>query len=346
MKLKAVTKTGKLVERLRRAISDGELKAGDALLSETKMADTFGVSVVTARRAVKALVEAGLVETIHGKGTFVKGRRRFDIGLLYGSWHEDNFNWQVHFSQWLRLAGEAAAARGGHLSALPFRDKDALRELLSDKSLDGFLVIERYDALDDLAEARKIPVVAVGTPYRRVFTVTADQYGGARNAAAYLLSTGRRRIALFRGDMAYQGFQDRDRGFRDAMAEAGVAIDERWVYTAKDFGIRETGYSMAVELFEKGEKPDAVFCFSDFLAFGVLEYARKRGVRVPEDLAVMGFDDLELSAHTTPPLTTVRIPRREMIETAVAALEKQISHIPMETQTVALPCDAVGRQSA
>jgi LacI family transcriptional regulator len=153
-------------------------------------------------------------------------------------------------------------------------------------------------------------------------TINIDNYGGARTAVEYLLSFGRRRIGLISGPMEWLEARQRKQGWEDTLKNAGInACDEHW---AQGNWSSSSGEAAFAELVEKYPHMDAIFCSNDQMSLGLLHYAHANGIRVPDDLAVVGFDDLAEATYFTPALTTIRQPLRELGILAVKTLLAQI----------------------
>ncbi len=153
-------------------------------------------------------------------------------------------------------------------------------------------------------------------------TIGIDNYGGARQAVEYLLSLGRRQIGLISGPIEWLEARQRQQGWIDALASAGIAVTEQhWCVGNWSAASGEAAFS---ELRRKYPAMDAVFASNDQMALGVLHYAAGHSLKVPADLAVVGFDDLAEAAYFTPALTTVKHPLRELGILAVQTLLAQI----------------------
>jgi LacI family transcriptional regulator len=153
-------------------------------------------------------------------------------------------------------------------------------------------------------------------------TISIDNYGGARTAVEYLLSLGRRKIGLISGPMEWLEACQRKQGWEDALKNAGVSVcDEHWAQGNWNSSSGETAF---IELLEKYPDMNAVFCSNDQMALGLFHHAHAIGISIPEDLAVIGFDDLAESPYFTPALTTIRQPLRELGILAVKTLLAQI----------------------
>ncbi|MGV9555454.1 LacI family DNA-binding transcriptional regulator [Streptomyces sp. NPDC003522] len=201
----------------------------------------------------------------------------------------------------------------------------------TDPLVDG--VILSPLALDDRAAARvpaRTPLVLLGERVHDLPCphVTVDNTGAAREATAHLLARGRRRIAVVGRQTAPHAATSATRltGHRQALAAAGLTPDEALAPPVAAYH-RADGVAAAHALLDLPEPPDAVFCFADTLAEGVLHAARERGLSVPGDLAVVGFDDIEAARYTAPPLTTVAPDKRELARLAVAALLRAVDGV-------------------
>jgi DNA-binding LacI/PurR family transcriptional regulator len=171
---------------------------------------------------------------------------------------------------------------------------------------------------DQLA-ARGIPFVVFDPTTElpdNVPFVGAMNWSGGRSAARHLIELGHRRIAMIAGPEHVLCFRARLDGYRAAMDAASLAVDPALIVAA---GLtQEHGRTAAGELLSRPDRPTAIFASNDLQALGVYEAARDAGLRIPNDLSVVGFDDLPIAALTDPPMTTVRQP---LIEMAVAATE-------------------------
>ncbi|WP_112133182.1 LacI family DNA-binding transcriptional regulator [Glycomyces dulcitolivorans] len=171
-----------------------------------------------------------------------------------------------------------------------------------------------------LLAASGIPLVAIdptSEPLQTVPSVAAANRHGGLSAAQHLLDLGHRRIAVITGPLERRCARDRLEGVDAAMEAAGVPLDERLVRTGMWFSFEE-GLSHAREILSLAAPPTAVLCGNDLQAFGVYEAARQAGARIPEDLSVVGFDDISYSRWCGPPLTTVHQPFSELGAAAAA----------------------------
>ncbi|TNM64261.1 substrate-binding domain-containing protein [Streptomyces sp. NP160] len=231
------------------------------------------------------------------------------------------------------LAGaEAGAARAGAgllVSAAHDdvgEDRAWLHALRARRPSGVVLVINRFGggSAEDVASLGA-PVVLLdpaGSSDPSLPTVGATNFAGGVTATEHLLSLGHRRIAVITGIPELLCSQERLEGHRAAMARAGLAVDESLVHGG-DFSA-DGGQRAAVALLDHPDPPTAIFAGSDLMASGVYQEARRRGLRVPEDLSVIGFDDVSMCQYMSPPLTTVRQPLGEMAGESVRMVLEEV----------------------
>ena len=173
--------------------------------------------------------------------------------------------------------------------------------------------------------------------------VSASNASGARAVVEHLLSLGHRRIGAILGPADWMATTERLNGYRSALAAAGVLV-ARDLVVESDFSI-ESGEAAAAALLDLPERPTAIFGFNDNVAIGALRAAEARGLTVPDDLSVVGFDDSEQSGLVTPALTTVRQPLAEMGRMAVSLLLRLLDHQRVEAMNIELATRLVVRES-
>jgi LacI family transcriptional regulator len=178
---------------------------------------------------------------------------------------------------------------------------------------------------------------------QRIPSVSAAHTSGADQAMRHLLELGHRRIAQITGPRGWVATEDRRRGYHAVLASAGILPDP----TLEVESIPEIvpGRAAAEQLLDLPDRPTAIFAFNDNIAIGAIQAARARGLRVPEDLSVVGFDDVEHATVVTPALTTVRQPLAEMGRTAVSLLNRLLERQRFETLHVELATRLVVRES-
>ncbi len=199
-----------------------------------------------------------------------------------------------------------------------------------------------HELLNRIAE-RGVPLVVWGAqlPNQRYCTVGCDNVAGGRLATGHLIGRGRRRIAFF-GDIALPEAAHRHEGYREAHAHAGLAVDPALAFPVPFAA--EGARSTIAGLRTHGVHFDAVFACSDLIAMTAISTLRNLSLRVPDDVAVVGYDDVVMAAHFNPPLTTVRQPvdlgGRSMVAALLSFAESVVPH------SVVLPTELIVRASA
>ncbi len=180
-------------------------------------------------------------------------------------------------------------------------------------------------------------------PRARVASIGSTNFAGGLAATQHLLSLGHRRIAYVGGPSTAACNQARMHGYRAAMEAAGLLVPKGYVRSGR-FEFPD-GMALGAVVLDLAQPPTAVFAGSDELALGVIEAARVRGLRVPENLSIVGFDDTQLASMASPPLTTVRQPLREMGRVAVRTASRLTSGEKIDSYHVELATELVVRAS-
>jgi LacI family transcriptional regulator len=174
--------------------------------------------------------------------------------------------------------------------------------------------------------------------------VLPDDRGGAALAARHLVEIGRRRIGFVNGPASWEATMDRMQGFTETLRTAGVPVEPALVQHAASWS-PEDGFALADTMLGADMPPDALFCASDDLATGAMAAVHERGLTIPGDVAVVGFDDRSLAVHQRPPLTTVALPLHEMGRTAGRLLLEAIGGAGQRHDIIRVDCELKVRAS-
>lgn len=280
------------------------------------------VSTATRARVEQVIAETGFVPSQRARG--LSKRRSFILGLLI-PYTSDQLFADPHLLEIMRGI-EAEANRHNYNLLLstaraPIDAAGAFTRLLRSDVIDGAVVVETLEVhpLAASLAQQQAPWVMVGYPGSAAIpSVHADDFGGALAATRHLLALGHTRLGVISSTPRPYALEERLRGVRAALAEAGQQLEERLITTG-DFSI-ESGEVGAHALLDQPEPPTAIFALNDRMALGVLRAAQARGLSVPLELSVVGFDDIALATLFTPPLTTVRQPGYRLGDAAAAAL--------------------------
>ncbi|HSH77524.1 MAG TPA: LacI family DNA-binding transcriptional regulator [Herpetosiphonaceae bacterium] len=235
-------------------------------------------------------------------------------------------------------------------------DGDGRREvralkLLRERQVDGLIITppETRPGNTYIRELHRlgVPIILLGRQVgdASIDRVSTDTYAGSRAAMAHLLDLGHRRIAFIGGDASRHVAASRRQGYLDGLAEAGIMRDPALIIeTTLDHDGGAVGMAALLQL---PDPPTAVFTVNDLMALGAVEEAGRRGVSVPADLSIVGFDDIALAAHARPTLTTVAQPKLNLGRTAAELLMSRLEHPgKLEPRNVRLPCEFVQRASS
>jgi LacI family transcriptional regulator len=221
--------------------------------------------------------------------------------------------------------------------------------LLLEKRVDGILLVPAQSTPDSVALIQKhgIPVIVLDrrVPNLKTDIVRCDSEEGAYQLMRLLLSLGHRHIAILNGPLDVSTAKDRLNGYRKALSEAGIPDADRHEYIGS-FN-QASGYEMTRNALESDPKPTALFAANNFIAYGALRALREMHLRVPEDVAIVGFDDLPPELVAFPFLTVAVQPAYEMGQKAIEILMNKLSASPSECcEEDILPAEIVIRQSS
>ena len=217
--------------------------------------------------------------------------------------------------------------RSGRIGAI-FVTVDASDPPIKTLSDDGFPVVV-------------VDPVRVGAT--RCVSIGATNFAGGVTATEHLLSLGHRRIAHAGGPVSVECSQARVAGYHSALRQAGIALDDSLL--THSLFTYDAGRTVAAQLLDRTDRPTAIFAACDEIALGILEEARRRAIRVPEDLSVIGFDDSFLASRSAPPLTTVAQPLIEMGRLAVRSVLQLAAGDVVGTRHLELATHLVVRDS-
>ena len=302
------------------------------------------ISPPTRERVLLAAKELGYHP--HAPARILAGGKSHTLGFVLRQSAEQVAG-DAALAETLRGLATAARAAGFRVMVEPLDPVDGSYEsLLRAQHVDGLVVSGPRVDDDGLVRLARdgFPIVLQGSlPGLDVASVDIDNVSGARRAVEHLIGLGRRRIAcITNAPLAYTAAQERRDGYRAALEAAGLEYDERLVAEAAfDAG---SGHRAMAELLGRRGSIDAAFVASDVVAFGAIAAIREAGLRVPDDVSVVGFDDIALAAFFDPPLTTVRLPAFDLGLVAGTALLDRVAGRAVPDRTL-LPTELIVRSS-
>ena len=319
---------------------------------EVELAKLFGVHRVTVRAAMQALARENIIFRERGRGTFINKRKVSalkkvarsiprspdtdvgNIGLLSvdGQILSDSFHAPLvtHCEEWIRKMGK-------HL--LLYNTGDNLDGFIP--KVDGIILIGQNWGEETIRTIKsyKIPKVAINYDASGVgiASVIPDDEQGAFMATEYLLSLGHRNILYFGGPEDSYSDRQRYKGFQEAFKKAHLKFNPQLLIRG-GFSFSRS-IDSAKKIFQKREQFSAIFAANDVMASALMNVAEKNNIKIPEDLSLVGFDDLEEASHRLPPLTTVRIDREELAQQGVKILSRLMKGEKIASLRIIIPTE-------
>jgi LacI family transcriptional regulator len=350
-----IPKYRQIVEHFQQQIEQGVLRPGDRLPSINAMRESQGISRVTMDKVHQILEQEGWVERQQGIGTFVLDKSKFEkkreskgvIGLAgYGfSCESSSFYW-TRLLEGIRAQAEAG---GSQILLLSSNEADGWEKA------DGVLISDLLSKRFRSSIPSTLPMVCLFGLERHWSSIVADEYSGVVSATEHLLALGHRRIAYLHA--SHTNALPRLQGYEDALREAGIDPQRNWRRCLSGVNDDSAQFTFAgrrdMTLWLSEQGPDgwnqigctALLCHNDDAAVGVLQALNAAGLKVPDDVSVVGFDGTQTGEYSLPPLTSVEMPSRRMGEIAVQILQRQIAADETFVEHRILPTQLRVRQS-
>jgi len=315
----------------------------EKLPGERTLAKMFGYSYMTVRKAVDELVEEDLLYRMAARGTFVNksgfsGKKTYNIGFFLDSSIKRGIS-SPYYSMLFRQI-EILLKKEGY-SLFFFTDLERLHPIKYGKKYDGLVLscIPRIEnRVKELAALAPSVIIDNDISDASLPYVGINNKQGVVEAVDYLAGIGHVRIAFVTGVLDSSVGYDRKQGYEDAIKANSLTLDPKLIYQG-DYDFRSGQYACK-KFLKLQNRPTAVVCANDSMAFGVIEEARRQGLTVPDDLSVIGFDDIEFASQSSPALTTVKVPIKQIAKSAIGLLlrnlKESVSERPEELLQVRL----------
>lgn len=327
-------------------ISDVAKHAGVSPITVSRVINNSGyISQKTREQVEAAVAKVGYIPNKVARGLRLK--RTYTLALIITDITNPFFTTLAR--------GVEDAASGGEYSVIFCNtDESEAKEhkylhLMLQQQVDGVILVPARSKPDSIryVQQRQIPIVVVDRriPGMNTDIVRCDSEEGAYRLVQLLLDLGHRRIAMLNGTEGVSTADDRLLGYQRAMQDSGSKSDTNWVFSGS-FTVA-SGYEMARQALTLIPRPTAVFAANNFIAIGALKALQGQGLRVPEDIAVVGFDDLPLNLALFPFLTVALQPVYEMGQQATRLLlDRLAGTAPEQYQELILPTELIVRQSS
>ena len=304
-------------------IKDVAREAGVSVATVSRVLN--GSGPVSAQTGERIREVAGRLRYVpHGGARSLITRKTNTLGVLLPDLYGE------FFSEVIRGMDDTAQGQGFHLLiSRAHADKHGIETAMRAMRgrVDGVVAMSPdLDAESLLNVPSMLPVVVLCSAPRgdAADCLTIDNFAGSKAMVGHLISLGHKRVAIITGAARNYDAAERMRGYRAALRQAGIAVDPSFAVRG---GFTESGgYAAALELLVVEPRPTAIFAANDSMAIGALSALRESGVRVPEEIAVAGFDDIPLARYMDPPLSTVRVPTYELGARAVELLLHGVEH--------------------
>ncbi len=315
---------------------------------ERVLAKELNASYMTVRKAVNELVEEGILHKLTTKGTFVSRRKMSpkvtrNIGFFLDKGIKQGVS-SPYYSLVFKALEETVRKNGYTISL--FTDFDNLNPLKNQKKIDGVIICCFPRIEDDIQEVKKyFPVVLLDNiaADKSIPSVTIDNFNSCYQSAEYLLSLGHKRIGFVTGLMDSDVSKDRLLGYKKAVSANGSPHDKSLIYRG-DYSY-ESGEAAGDYFVSLPKPPTAIICANDSMAIGAMKVIQEKGLQIPNNISIIGFDDIEVASKVFPTLTTNAAPIGTMAEKAVSMLIDSINGNELDYEHKILPAQLIMRDS-
>ena len=346
-----------IYEDIKGKIIDQNYPGGAQLPFERELCEVYGVDRVTVRKALDLLVSDGLVEKRPGLGSFVKMiasnatiKHRESRNILFVMSNNSNDiknNPDAFNSMLFYTIEQECRLKGYSLFYAVLDEKSSLNNLINGNSFAGILFVSYIPShvLEQCIQM-KLPAICINHRFENMVSIVPEDERGSYEVVKYLQSQGHKKIGILLGKREYYSTYERLRGYSLGMYDMGLEVDPRhimegdWTFS----GARDAILELLDDL-SPGELPTAVFCCSDMMAIGALDAFKERGVSVPKQISIIGFDNISQSEYVYPRLTTITVDTKLMAELAVERIIAFNSEQESKGFVVQVPSTLVIRQS-
>lgn len=318
------------------------------LPGERVLAKELTASYMTVRKAVNELVEEGILHKLTTKGTFVSHRKMSpkitrNIGFFLDKGIKQGVS-SPYYSLVFKALEETVRKNGYTISL--FTNFDDLNPLKNQKKIDGVIICCFPRIEDNVQDVKKyFPIVLLDNiaADKSIPSVTIDNFNSCYQSTEYLLSLGHKRIGFVTGLMDSDVCKDRLLGYKKAISANGSPGDKTLIHKG-DYSY-ESGELAGKYFLSLSKPPTAIVCANDSMAIGVMKAIQEKGCRIPDDISIIGFDDIEVASKVYPTLTTNAAPIENMAEKAIKLLIDSINGKELDYEHKILPAQLIIRDS-
>lgn len=349
-----------IADQIRWLIVVNEIKPGDILPSVRTLADHLNVNLHTVRAAYRLLEGSNLISTRQGLGSVVL---EYDPSatVATNTLPTNTFGIIVpdlqnpFYPSLLSGAGKVASAQNVLMITCDTREHTTLGKAFFDmliaKRVDGMLLspMGSYPSTIDYFDSGEfydfpIPLVFVDRPNIKGYSVILDGKGAGFKGTQHLIGHGHQKIAMLTGNLDIPTLHTVYEGYQEALENGGLSFDERIVVDVKEFSY-QAGYLAGLKLIEEHLLPSAIFAAGDMLAIGAMKALREHAIRIPEDVAIVGYNDIDICNFVSPTLTSITISAEKMGEESARLLLALMNKQSVSRQPLTIPTALVIRES-
>ena len=318
----------------------------DRIPAERTLAEEFGFSYMTIRKAINNLVNQGVLYKVPQKGAFVNNapsKQFFTIGYFLDKTIKSGIS-SPYYSL-IYNAIEKTAAASNH-SVIYFSDTNPARLKKVLGKVDG-VIATCFPHNEEIIRLMKetLPVVVIDNPSldKTIPSVVIDNFTADYNTVKYLKNLGHKRIGFMSGLNDSDVGMNRLNGYKQAIQDCGLELEESLIF--KGNYSFESGTEGAEYFMNSDNLPDGIICANDSMALGAIQTLQAAGLKIPDDISIIGFDNIEVASQVSPPLTTISAPIHDIAEQAFTMLKNLINHKPLTYQHVSLSTHLITRGS-
>lgn len=343
--------------RLKKSINASDIAkiAGVSRSTVSRVINNYGnVTDETRRKVLKIIKEYNYVP--HASAQMLAGKKSRIIGLfIIDTKEEQDYNkmtTSTYFSPFTNaVVDEANKQHYKVLISIINNNEDfrSAKTLFYNKTISGGIFVGNNNNEENIQEiideGYKVAIIEqeMGVKdFSRSIIVNSDSFGGAYQATKFLIENGHEHIVHISGDMNHLTASLKLQGYKKALEDAGITLKHNWIIPG-DY-TEQSGYKLAKRIFAK-DKPTAIFCANDGMSIGVYKAIQELGLNIPDDVSVIGFDDIDIASYLQPALTTVRVPLFKMASLATNNLFKAIEEELDFYATYNIPVEFIIRNS-
>jgi LacI family transcriptional regulator len=306
------------------------------------------ISQNTRKKVLKAVTDLNYRPSRMARGLVLKETK--NIGFLLT---DDHFLRTEPFYTHIFLGTEFEARDHEYyilLNTIPrdFDECNSLPRFVLERNVDGVIIAGKVpNEIILCLQSYQIPIVFIDyySDMGEYSAVLIDNLDGGIKATDHLIENNHTEIGFIGGDIKHPSIRDRFHGYKIALEKAGLDFNPKYVITRESSTTRESGYHAVSELFAGNKKITALFAANDAMAIGAMQYLKEHRIKVPEDISIIGFDDVNADMYTDPPLSSIRVPKVDLGTEAMRIIIDILKHKIRKSKKVLVPVELIKRQS-